>query len=202
MNRVVLASCGLVALGFLSGCTAAAPAVPTATAAATAAPKPAATATAAPAKPTEAAKPAATAAPAKATEAPKPAPAKPTEAPKPAPPPASKPSPAPAAAPKPAAKPGQRVVAQVSPRGVGVASEVETEVEFVAPLSSASVINEIAPRLRSVPGIIELRGDERSVTVIYDTAQVTPARIREAFTQLGYAVKAGTEVVDPGAAAD
>lgn len=165
--------------------------------------------TAPPAKPTEAPKPAAPTAPPKPAASP--APPKPTDAPKPAAPTAApQPAAAPTAPPSPAAakptaapaKPGQRVVAQVSPRGVGVLTEVETELEFTTPLASPSAINELAQRLRSVPGIIELRGDDHAVTVIYDSAQVTPTRIREAFNQLGYPVKAGTEVMDPGAAAD
>ncbi len=79
---------------------------------------------------------------------------------------------------------------------------MDTELEFLTPLADSSLINDIAARLQTVPGIFELRGDTRSVTVIYDTQQITPTRIREAFRQLGYQVRGGTEIVDPGVSAD
>jgi hypothetical protein len=83
-----------------------------------------------------------------------------------------------------------------------VLTEVETELEFVTPLPSSDTINEIAARLRDVPGIFELRGDTRSVTVIYDTSQITPSRIRDVFGRFGYPVRGGTEIIDPGVSAD
>ena len=75
--------------------------------------------------------------------------------------------------------------------------------KLASPLASASEISEIAARLRTIPGIFALRGDEYAVTVVYDPAQITAPGIRAAFVQLGYDVKAGTtEIVDPGVAAD
>lgn len=107
-----------------------------------------------------------------------------------------------ASAPRTAGTPSARVIAEVAPRPVGVLTDVDTEIGLLTPLPSADLIRDIARRLRDVPGILELRGDEHSITVIYDTAQATPTRIREAFAQLGYPVRAGTEVIDPGIAAD
>ena len=94
------------------------------------------------------------------------------------------------------------MTAVVSSPPVGVLTEVDTELELVTPLASSDTINDIAARLRGVPGIFELRGDTRSVTVIYDTSQITPTRIRDVFGQLGYPVRGGTEIVDPGVSAD
>lgn len=97
---------------------------------------------------------------------------------------------------------GPRITVPVSPPAAGVLTNVDTEIEFITPLASSEVLREIASSLRSVPGIIELIGDDHSVTVLYDTAQVNPVRIQEAFVQLGYPVKRQTEIMDPGISSD
>ncbi len=100
-------------------------------------------------------------------------------------------------------RPSNRVIGHVVEPPVGILSDVDTEVDFVTPLASTDAIHDLAARLRSVPGIFELRGDEHGVTVIYDPDKVTALEIREAFARLGAPARnLGTEIVDPGVAAD
>jgi hypothetical protein len=96
-----------------------------------------------------------------------------------------------------------RIIAHVAEPPVGILSEIETEIEFSPPLVRVDLINDIAAELRGTQGIFELRGDERSATVIFDPGQITPGAIRVAFDRAGYPTRRiGTEISDPGLGAD
>jgi hypothetical protein len=51
-------------------------------------------------------------------------------------------------------------------------------------------------------GVALVNSDGTHIHVRYDSTRVLPARIRERLTELGHPAKAGTEVQNPGDAAD
>lgn len=84
----------------------------------------------------------------------------------------------------------------------GFLTPVELELEFAEPISSAEELNEVAEGLLQLSGIASVHADGTRVSVRYDTTAVLPARIRDRLRELGHPAKAGTEVQNPGDAAD
>jgi copper chaperone CopZ len=59
----------------------------------------------------------------------------------------------------------------------------------VTALATAELIDEVAEKLKLLPGIIAVSGNENAVTVAYDPGVITVARIRESLASMGHAVK-------------
>jgi hypothetical protein len=61
----------------------------------------------------------------------------------------------------------------------GPSNRAEVTFRFVQRLSTPEEIEEIGTVLKEAPGILDVFGDERSITIGYDPARRTPDQIRE-----------------------
>jgi len=86
------------------------------------------------------------------------------------------------------AAPTQPAAGPVAP---GVATGVRTAltVEFVAALSTPEEVDEIEVGLRRTRGIIDVSGNERTLTVGYDAGLILPGQIRALLDGMKHAVK-------------
>ncbi len=73
--------------------------------------------------------------------------------------------------------------------GVATGQRVELKLEFVKTLVSAEEVDEIAPILKAVPGIISVTGNEVAITVLYDPGLILPNQIRLKLASMGHPVK-------------
>lgn len=73
------------------------------------------------------------------------------------------------------------------------AAQVENAVsrlfEFVTPLGTIEQFDDLALELRQVPGIVRVAGTERTVTVVWDSARLDEARVRQVLTEMGHPVR-------------
>jgi hypothetical protein len=84
----------------------------------------------------------------------------------------------------------------------GFLTPVEVELELADPLTSSDELQNLLDGVLELNGIASVRGDGIHVTVRYDSQLVLPARIRDRLRELGHPAKTGTEVQNPGDAAD
>ena len=61
--------------------------------------------------------------------------------------------------------------------------------EFVAPLGTIEVFDELSLELKQKPGILGVSGSERTITPIWDPSRLTEAAVRQILTESGHAVK-------------
>jgi hypothetical protein len=81
--------------------------------------------------------------------------------------------------------------ASAGPSAPGVATGVRSEikVDFVESLETAEAVDDLRLQLKQVPGIIDIAGNETSITVGYDAGLILPNQIRARLASIGHAVK-------------
>jgi hypothetical protein len=87
-------------------------------------------------------------------------------------------------------------------RGPGFLTPVELELELQQPLTDLAELHRLVDGMQALDGIATVRSDGLSVHLRYDSTRVLPARIRERLSELGHPARSGTEVQNPGEAAD
>ena len=121
------------------------------------------------------------------------------------------PMPAPTPTPRPVASPTPtttRAVALLTVettaavQGPGFLTPVELELEFQQSLSDQDQLRLLVEGVQQLNGIASVRSDGHSIRVRYDSTRVLPARIRDRLRELGHPALAGTDVQNPGDAAD
>jgi hypothetical protein len=79
---------------------------------------------------------------------------------------------------------------------------VELELEFQQPLTDPQQLHLVAEGVQQLNGIASVHSDGLRIRVRYDSTRVLPSRIRSRLTELGHPARAGTDVQNPGDAAD
>jgi hypothetical protein len=87
-------------------------------------------------------------------------------------------------------------------RGAGFLTPVELELELMQPITDAGALRQLVEGVQQLAGIASVRSDGVRIQVRYDSTQVLPARIRARLTELGHPARGGTDVQNPGDAAD
>jgi hypothetical protein len=93
---------------------------------------------------------------------------------------------------RPAAAPSSTRPAPTAPPAAAPAkptSRAEVTYRFVQQLSTPEEVDEIGAMLRQTPGILDIFGDERQITVGYDPALRTPAQIRDQLASVQHPVQ-------------
>ncbi len=67
--------------------------------------------------------------------------------------------------------------------------KVSRQFEFATPLGTIEVYDEIAQELKQTPGILDVAGSERTITVTWDSARLDEARVRQILAQAGHPVR-------------
>jgi hypothetical protein len=88
------------------------------------------------------------------------------------------------------------------PQGPGFLTPVELELQFQQPLADQTELRDVVEGVQQLGGIASVRSDGVRVQVRYDSTRVLPARIRDRLRELGHPARAGTDVQNPGDAAD
>jgi hypothetical protein len=86
--------------------------------------------------------------------------------------------------------------------GPAFLTPVELELELQQPLTDPEQLRLLVEGVQELNGIASVRSDGVRIRMHYDSTRVLPARIRERLRELGHPAKAGTEVQNPGDAAD
>jgi len=72
-------------------------------------------------------------------------------------------------------------------------AEVENAVsvgfEFVTPMGTIEQFDDLALELQQVPGVVQVSGTERTITIAWDPARLDEARVRQALAELGHPVR-------------
>ncbi|MDO8792992.1 MAG: (2Fe-2S)-binding protein [Vicinamibacterales bacterium] len=80
--------------------------------------------------------------------------------------------------------------AVAAPAGAAPAQAgVSKQFEFVNPLGTIEVFDELALDLRRAPGILGVSGTERTITPVWDPARLDEARVRQLLAETGHPVK-------------
>jgi hypothetical protein len=117
------------------------------------------------------------------------------------------PSPSPVAVPTAApvrnAAPGLATVETTAAvRGPGFLTPVELDLELEQPVTDAVDLKTLVEGVQQLDGVATVRSDGVHIVVRYDSTRVLPARLRDRLRELGHPARAGTEVQNPGDAAD
>ena len=73
--------------------------------------------------------------------------------------------------------------------GAEVENAVSMGFEFVTPMGTIEQFDDLALELRKVPGVVRVSGTERTITIVWDSARLDEARVRQALTELGHPVR-------------
>ncbi len=84
-----------------------------------------------------------------------------------------------------APKTGMTATAAAAPAG----EKASKQFEFVTPLGTIEVYDEIALELKQTPGIVDVSGSERTIAVTWDSARLDEARVRQLLAQSGHPVR-------------
>jgi hypothetical protein len=87
-------------------------------------------------------------------------------------------------------------------RGPGFLTPVELELELEQPLSDVAELRTLVEGVQQLDGVAAVRSDGVSILVRYDSTRVLPARLRDRLRELGHPARPGTDVQNPGDAAD
>ena len=79
---------------------------------------------------------------------------------------------------------------------------MELELELEQPLSDAGALRQLVEDVQQLDGVASVRSDGVRILVRYDSTHVLPARIRARLSELGHPARGGTDVQNPGDAAD
>ena len=114
---------------------------------------------------------------------------------------AASPSPSATAAPR-AIAPLPTVDTSTSASAAGFLRAIDLDLEFEQPLTSSADLQAVAEGVQSLDGVVSVHSDGVRIQVQYDSTRVLPTRIRDRLRELGHPARAGTEVQNPGDAAD
>ena len=89
-----------------------------------------------------------------------------------------------------------------SSSSAGFLTAVELELEFAEPIGTTDELKQVVDGLQELNGVASVRSDSIHIGVRYDSTVVLPARIRDRLRELGHPAVAGTNVQNPGDAAD
>lgn len=122
----------------------------------------------------------------------------------PSPSPSSSPAPLPTATAPPRSAPTGLPTVETSAavRGPGFLTPVELDLELQQPVTDATDLKTLVDGVQQLDGVATVRSDGVHILVRYDSTRVLPARLRDRLRELGHPARAGTEVQNPGDAAD
>jgi hypothetical protein len=72
---------------------------------------------------------------------------------------------------------------------VASAASASREFEFVTPLNTIELLDALAVELKQKPGLLDVSGSERTVTVTWDSAKLDETRVRQVMAETGHPVK-------------
>jgi xanthine dehydrogenase iron-sulfur cluster and FAD-binding subunit A len=73
--------------------------------------------------------------------------------------------------------------------GAPVGQTASRQFEYVTPMGTIEQFDDLALELRQIPGIVRVSGTERTITIVWDTARLDEARVRQALTEAGFPVR-------------
>ncbi|HSL20668.1 MAG TPA: (2Fe-2S)-binding protein [Vicinamibacterales bacterium] len=80
-------------------------------------------------------------------------------------------------------------VAAGGPGAAPVGQRVSRQFEFATPLGTIEVYDEIALELKQTPGILDVAGSERTITITWDSGRLDETRVRQILAQTGHPVR-------------
>jgi hypothetical protein len=86
--------------------------------------------------------------------------------------------------------------------GPGFLTPIEINLEFAQPVTNVADLRKVVDGVQGLEGVAYVHSDGVHIAVRYDTTMVLPDRIRSRLRELGFPAKAGTDVQNPGDAAD
>jgi aerobic-type carbon monoxide dehydrogenase small subunit (CoxS/CutS family) len=81
------------------------------------------------------------------------------------------------------------IVAEVAAEAAEVENTESRQFEFVNPMGTIEQYEDLELELQQVPGIVRVSGTERTITIVWDSARLDEARVRQALTELGHPVR-------------
>ncbi len=81
------------------------------------------------------------------------------------------------------------LLAAGAPSPASGAGSVSKQFEFVTPLGTIEVYDELALELKQTPGILGVSGSERTITLDWDPARLDEAKVRQILAQAGHPVR-------------
>jgi hypothetical protein len=87
-------------------------------------------------------------------------------------------------------------------RGPGFLTPVELDLELQQPITDSVELRTLVDGVQQLDGVASVRSDGVHILVRYDSTRVLPARLRDRLRELGHPARAGTDVQNPGDAAD
>jgi aerobic-type carbon monoxide dehydrogenase small subunit (CoxS/CutS family) len=76
-----------------------------------------------------------------------------------------------------------------APASAAAGAGTSKQFEFVTPLGTIEVYDEVALELKQTPGILGVAGSERTITLTWDPARLDEAKVRQLLAQTGHPVK-------------
>lgn len=73
--------------------------------------------------------------------------------------------------------------------GTGTGARAEVKFDFVTPLGTAELLDDVRDKLLQVNGIVAVSGNETAVTIVYNPALITVDQIRQRLAGIGNPVK-------------
>ena len=77
----------------------------------------------------------------------------------------------------------------VAAAAASVENAVSRQFEFVNPLGTIEVYDDLSLELQQLPGIVDVSGTERTITPVWDPARLDEAAVRRALSELGHSVR-------------
>ncbi len=81
------------------------------------------------------------------------------------------------------------LVAAGAPPSASAGASASKQFEFVTPLGTIEVYDELALELKQTPGILGVSGSERTITPVWDPARLDEAKVRQILAQAGHPVR-------------
>ena len=78
------------------------------------------------------------------------------------------------------------IVAEEAAEAAEVENTESRQFEFVRPMGTIEQYEDLELELQQVPGIVRVSGTERTITIVWDSARLDEARVRQALTELGH----------------
>ena len=87
-------------------------------------------------------------------------------------------------------------------RGPGFLTPVEIDLPLAQPITDGAVLSQLVNDVQQLDGVASVRSDGLRIQVRYDSTRLIPSRIRDRLRELGHPANSGTDVQNPGDAAD
>jgi hypothetical protein len=79
---------------------------------------------------------------------------------------------------------------------------IELDLELQQPLTDSNALRQLVEGIQVLDGVSSVSSDGVHVHVLYDSTRLLPTRVRDRLRELGHPARAGTDVQNPGDAAD